>query len=66
VFQIEVVGMGPAQSLGRGWLSLARRMASAYFLKTRGNVMGDLVFVAVTTVFFIGAIGYVYFCDRVK
>ncbi|MBP1597538.1 MAG: hypothetical protein H6Q05_2915 [Acidobacteria bacterium] len=30
------------------------------------NGMGDLVFIAATIVFFIGAIGYVYFCERVK
>jgi hypothetical protein len=30
------------------------------------NGMEDLVFAAATIVFFIGAIGYVYFCERVK
>ena len=30
------------------------------------NGMGDLVFIAPTIVYFIGAIGYVYFCERVK
>jgi len=28
--------------------------------------MRDLIFVIATMVFFIGAIGYVYFCERVK
>ncbi len=28
--------------------------------------MGDLVFIAATIVFFIGAVGYVSFCERVK
>jgi hypothetical protein len=28
--------------------------------------VGDLVFIAATIVFFIGAIGYVYSCERVK
>jgi hypothetical protein len=30
------------------------------------NGMGDLIFLVATIVFFIGAIGYVYFCERVK
>ncbi len=31
-----------------------------------GNGMADLILVVATIAFFIGAIGYVYFCERVK
>jgi hypothetical protein len=33
---------------------------------TRENIMGDVIWVAVTIAFFALAIGYVRFCDRVK